>query len=123
MPIRFYMDHNVPKAVADGLIARGVDCLRAEEDGQERTADPDLLDRAGRLGRVTFTTDDDFLAEANRRQAAGEFFAGVVYCHQNAATIGKIVRDLELVAGAASADDFVNHAEWLPYPDPPPGRR
>ena len=119
MSIRFYMDHNVPKAIADGLIARGVDCLRAEEDGHDRTPDPELLDHAGSLSRVVFTTDDDFIAEANRRLAAGEWFTGVIYCHQQAATVGKLVRDLELVAGVLTYDDLAGAVERLPYPDSP----
>lgn len=35
---------------------------------------PDVLDRAGDIGRVVFT-NDDFLIEASRRQTTGEYFA------------------------------------------------
>ena len=38
----------------------------------DQAADPVLLDRALALGYVVFTQDVDFLAEAARRQRAGE---------------------------------------------------
>ena len=40
------------------------------EDGASELEDPDLLDRAGVLGRVLFTRDDDLLVEATQRQKA-----------------------------------------------------
>jgi hypothetical protein len=49
-----------------------------------------------------------------RKQARGEVFSGLLYGHQLAATIGKYVIDLELVCAVLSADDMVNHIEYLP---------
>jgi hypothetical protein len=40
--------------------------------------DPRLLDRAGELGRVLFSQDEDLLIEAARRQREGIHFAGVI---------------------------------------------
>jgi len=65
--LQLYMDHHVPRAITVGLRQRGVDVLTAFEDGAHELLDPDLLDRAGVLGRVLFTRDDDLLAEATRR--------------------------------------------------------
>lgn len=60
MTIALYMDHHVPRAITSGLRLRGVDVLTAYEDGTHELDDPILLDRAGELGRVLFTQDDDF---------------------------------------------------------------
>jgi len=65
--LQLYMDHHVPRAITVGLRQRGVDVLTAFEDGAHELLDPDLLDRAGALGRVLFIRDDDLLAEATRR--------------------------------------------------------
>ena len=65
MPIAFYMDHHVPRAVTMGLRVRGVDSLAAHEDGTSELDDAALLDRASELGRVLFTRDDDLLAEGH----------------------------------------------------------
>jgi predicted nuclease of predicted toxin-antitoxin system len=63
----FYFDENVPGAIVEGLRQRGIDVLTAQEDGFDETPDPLVLDRAGELGRVLFTRDDDFLREAAAR--------------------------------------------------------
>jgi hypothetical protein len=80
MPIAFYMDHHVPRAITLGLRLRGVVVvvLTAYEDGASELADVPLLDRAGELGRVLFTRDDDLLAEATQRQKSGIPFRGVI---------------------------------------------
>ena len=57
MSVRLYFDVHVPSAVADGLRLRGVDVLRAQEDGAAELEDPSLLDRAIELGRVFVTQD------------------------------------------------------------------
>ena len=46
MSVRLYFDVQVRRAVADGLRQRGVDVLRAQEDGAAELEDPELLDRA-----------------------------------------------------------------------------
>jgi hypothetical protein len=61
-----------------------------------------------------FTQDDDLLAEANRRQAEGMAFAGVIYAHQLRVTIGRCVEDLELIAKVASIKDIINQVVYLP---------
>jgi uncharacterized protein DUF5615 len=72
MPVRFYMDHHVPRAIILGLRLRKVDVLTAFEDGTSELEDPALLDRAGQLGRVLFTRDDDLLVEAAKGQREGQ---------------------------------------------------
>jgi predicted nuclease of predicted toxin-antitoxin system len=112
--VAIYMDEHVHRAITAGLRLRGVDVVTAQEDGRRRTDDDLLLDRAGELGRVLFSQDEDLLAEAKRRQEQGISFAGVVYGHQLRVTIGLCVRDLELLAKAGNPEDFANRVEYLP---------
>jgi Domain of unknown function (DUF5615) len=114
MSLPFYMDEHVHQAITKELRDRGIDVLTVQEDG--RSGFPDLvwLDRATELGRVMFSQDQDFLVEAQRRQAAGIYFAGVVFARQSRVSIGECVRDLELVAKASDLSDFVNWVQYLP---------
>jgi hypothetical protein len=113
--LALYMDHHVPSAVTAGLRLRGVDVLTAAEDGSALLDDEPLLDRAAALGRVLFSQDDDLLAIAHRRQQTAQEFAGLVYAHQLAISIGQAVRDLELLAKVLDPADMRNRVEYLPY--------
>lgn len=114
MSIALYMDENVPKSITDGLRRQGVDVLTAQEDRREGTPDPILLDRATELQRLIFSQDEDFLAEASRRQQQSVNFSGVVYAHQQNITIGDCIRDLEIIAKASDSEDFANRVQYLP---------
>jgi hypothetical protein len=114
MTLALYMNQHVPRAITLGLRLRGVDVLTAYEDGASQMSDPDLLDRAGKLGRVLFTQDDDLLAEAARRQRDGVPFEGVIYAHPLRVSIGTCVHDLELVAKIGEPKDLQNHVLFLP---------
>jgi hypothetical protein len=113
--IALYMDHHVPYAITSGLRLRDVDVLTAEEDGAATLEDDPLLDRATSLGRVLFSQDEDLLAIAHQRQQAAREFAGVVYAHQLAISIGQAIRDLELIAKVLEPEDMRNRIEYLPY--------
>ena len=113
MPIAFYLDQHVPRAITVGLRLRGVEVLTAYEDGTSELEDVRLLDRTGELERVLFTRDDDLLAEATKRQRAGIPFCGIVYAHQLRVSIGKCIQDLELLAKACDADEFLNRVLHL----------
>jgi hypothetical protein len=115
MPIPLYMDHHVPRAIPVGFRIRGVDVLTAYEDGASQMDDAVLLDRAGELGRVLFTMDDDLLVEAAWRQRNGIPFSGVIYAHQLRISIGACIRDLELIAKAGEPDDLSDSTLYLPF--------
>ena len=108
------MDEHIHKGITDGLRQRGVDVLTVQEDGRTGTPDPLVLDRATELQRIIFTQDQDFLAEANRRQVEGMSFAGVIYAHQRLVTIGNCIRDLEIIAKASDPEDLANCVQYLP---------
>ena len=97
MSVPLYFDVHVPSAIADGLRLRGVDVLRAQEDGTPELNDPLLLDR-----------------EANRRQREREHFAGIIFAHQLNVTIRDCVRDLEIVARVTGPDEWIGRVEYLP---------
>lgn len=59
MSVGFYMDEHVPSAITSALRHRGVDVLTVQEDGRDGAPDPQVLDRAGQLGRIVFTRDED----------------------------------------------------------------
>ena len=112
--VSFYMDVHVAIAITRGLRRRGVDVLTAQEDGAATFEDSLLLDRAGVLRRLLFTQDDDFLAEANRRQAEGIYFVGVLYLHQLDTVIGRCIDDLETITLASELGEYANKVRYLP---------
>ncbi|GBE34965.1 hypothetical protein BMS3Bbin06_01499 [bacterium BMS3Bbin06] len=114
MAIHLYMDHNVPRAITDGLRTREVDIITAFEDGASELDDPELLDRAYELRRVLFTRDYNLLQEATKRQRAGQFFNGLIYAHQLRVSIGTCIRDLEIIAKGGEPEDLVNSVQFLP---------
>ena len=114
MSVSLYMDVHVRAEITRGLRARGVDVRTAQEDGAHRLEDAALLDRAAALGRLIFSQDEDFLAEATGRQREGVPFAGVVYAHQLRVTLGQCIADLELIAKASDPADVADHVIYLP---------
>ena len=114
MSIRLYMDHNVPRAIVDGLRMRGVDVVTAYEDATSEFDDSEIMDRATESVRALFTRDYDLLQEAARRQRKGIHFSGVIYAHQLRVSIGICVRDLEIIANAGEPEDIENKVQFLP---------
>ena len=115
MAIGLYMDVHIPQAITDQLRRRGVDVLTAIEDGMRRRDDPLVLERATELGRLVFTYDKRFKKLAERWQAQGRSFAGLLFARQKRATIGKLVNDLEVVAKASEPSDWANMVGYLPF--------
>lgn len=114
MSLSLYMDLHVPGPITLGLRRRRVSVLRGQDDGMDGKGDAVLLDRALALGRVVFTLDQDFLAEATMRQRAGQAFAGVFFAHQNRSSIGRCIDDLELLAKVYDPPDMMNRVVYLP---------
>jgi predicted nuclease of predicted toxin-antitoxin system len=106
--IKFYLDEHVHPAVAAGLYRRGVDVLTTKEAGMLSATDVEHLALAANEGRVIFTQDDDFL----RLHARGQTHAGIVYARQQTA-VGYIVRGLMLIYQVLSAEEMINHIEFL----------
>jgi hypothetical protein len=115
MTIALYMDHHVKAAITDGLRGRGVEVVTCLDDGMEQADDGLILQRATELGRAVFTQDDDFLVLADEWLDSHRNFAGVIYAHQLAITVGQAIRDLELLAMVLEPEEMQNRIEFLPY--------
>lgn len=115
MPVSLYLDVHVDKAIHDQLRLRGVDVLRAQDDGTAEMTDEQLLQRATELGRVIFTQDIRFKAMAEEWQRQGKSFSGLAYGDQLGVTVGTYVKDLELIAKATDHLEWVNVVQHLPY--------
>lgn len=114
MPLSLYMDVNVQLDITIALQKRDLDIITAQEDGCRRLSDEKLLRRATQLKRVLFTQDADFLREATICQKSGTTFSGVIYAHQEHASIGQCVEDLELISKVLSLDEVINKILWIP---------
>lgn len=108
------MDEHIHRAITTGLRLRGVDVLTVQEDQRTGFPDPIILDRATELQRLLFTQDDDFLAEANRRQEQCVNFTGIIYAYQLSVSVGDCVRDLEIISQAGKLEEFANRVQYLP---------
>lgn len=112
--IRLYMDHHVPAPVTEGLRNREIDILTAYEDDAAEVEDDVLLVRSSELGRVLYSQDDDLLIIADEWLETGREFSGLIYAHQLNITIGRAVRDLELMARILDPQDMANRIEFIP---------
>jgi predicted nuclease of predicted toxin-antitoxin system len=108
------MDVHVPGPVTEGLRIRGIAVLTAQEDGQGRTADPELMDRATALGNALVSQDPDLLAEARMRQQTGQAFSGLIYVRQQTLSYGKFIADLELMGACLDSAEMQNQVQFLP---------
>jgi hypothetical protein len=108
------MDESVEGQMVRGLRRRGIGVRTVQEDGWGARLDPEVLDRAGELGRVAVSRDEDFLREAVRRQRSGETFVGVIYAHKQRVSLGRCIEDLELLAQAGFPADFSGRIYYLP---------
>src|SRR5688572_27269170 len=114
MSLAFVMDQHVPAAITAGLRRRGIDVRTALDVSADRVADPVLLETATTLDRVLFSQDEDLLAVAHEWQTQGRDFAGLVYAHQLHVSIGRVVRDLELMAALMEPAEMRNRVQFLP---------
>lgn len=114
MSLTFYLDENMPRAIAVGLRLRGIDVLTAQEDNRRRTNDSILLDRAGSLGRVMVSFDTDMLAIGVHRQRESIPFSGVIFAHSAQISVGDLLRELELIAKVGELEDMADTILYLP---------
>ncbi len=108
-PIRFFLDENVPVAVAAQLQRRGIYAVTVRDLGLLGDSDYNHLGRATRLGYVFCTNDADFVELAT----SGVSHAGIVFGQQHKLSIGDWVRFLELLASVIDADEMHNRIEFV----------
>src|SRR5262245_26981093 len=114
MPLRYYMDVDVPAAITAGLRRRGIDVLTSQEDGTRDADDERLLGRATQLQRILITQDEDFLRIAAAWQAAEWEFFGLVFAPQAVGGIGRYIDDLELIACCCEQSELMGMVRRLP---------
>ena len=107
--IRFHLDENCPRALADGLRRRGIDVTTTPEAGLLEATDEEQTAYALREGRVIFTQDEDFLAI----QASGIPHAGIAYCKKDTRSIGDMIRGLALIWEVYEPAEMVGKVEYV----------
>lgn len=107
--IRFYLDENVPVAVAVQLQRRGITAVTVRDLDLLGDSDPNHLRRASAAGYVFCTHDADFAELA----VAGERHAGIVFGQQHKHGIGDWVRFLALLCAVYEPEDMINRIEYL----------
>ena len=107
--IRFFLDENIPIAVAAQLNRRGIEAVTVRDLGVLGDSDQNHLQRASMLGYVLCTNDADFVNLA----AQGVEHAGIIFGQQHKHTIGDWVRNLELIHAILDPEDMRNHVEYL----------
>ena len=107
--IKFHLDENVPRAIADGLRRRGIDVTTTPEEGLISSSDRLQLEFALAQNRIIFTQDADFL----RLHQAGIKHAGIVFCSQNSRSIGEIIRGLVLIWELLEPEEMLEYVEYL----------
>lgn len=121
MPLKFYTDSHIPKAVTEQLRARGVDIIRCQDVGMADAEDAEHLVFAITENRAIVTGDDDFLTLAavlSRRPVhPGIFFIHrqLLQRRQIGAIVGELLFYAEAVeAGAATLEeDVYNHVIYV----------
>jgi predicted nuclease of predicted toxin-antitoxin system len=107
--IRFHLDENCSRAIAEGLRRLGIDVTTTPEAGLLHAMDRDHVAYSRRENRIIFTQDRDFL----RLHASGEPHLGIAYCQKNTRGIGEIVGGLVLIRELYEPEELVNRVEFL----------
>lgn len=107
--IRFHLDENVNKAIADGLRRRQIDVITTPESGLISASDVEQLTFARDQGRAIFTQDSDFL----RLHNAGLAHCGIIYCVKGSHSIGEILQGLILIWEVLEAEEIAGKVEFL----------
>ncbi|MEP7286930.1 MAG: DUF5615 family PIN-like protein [Chloroflexota bacterium] len=107
--VRFYLDENMPVAVATQLQQRGVEVVTVHSLGLLGDTDINHLARATEMKYVLCTHDADFLDLIS----TGINHAGIVFGQQEKHRIGDWVTGLELIHAVYTAEDMENNVEYL----------
>ena len=113
--IRLYFDaDSMERAVVNGLQARGVDVMTANEAGTTGWADSEQLAFAHTQSRVLFSFNaSDFCRIHGQVLAEGKTHSGMILAPQQRYSVGRRVRLLLKLLAAKTAEDMHNHIEFL----------
>ena len=107
--IRFHLDENCSKAIAEGLTRHGIDVTTTPQVGLLSAPDDHQATYCLAESRVLFTQDRDFL----RLHATGVKHAGIAFCAKDTKSIGEIVRHLVLCWEIYEPEEFAARVEYL----------
>ena len=109
MGVRYHLDEHIDPAVAAGLRARGIDVTTTNEAGLLGADDEEHLRFAIAEQRAIMTHDEDFLVFHTQKRP----HYGIVFCHNEARTIGQIVHSLVLIDACLTTDEMRDHVEFI----------
>jgi predicted nuclease of predicted toxin-antitoxin system len=109
MSVRYHLDEHIDPAVAVGLRGRGIDVTTTSDAGLLSADDEEHLRFAVSEKRAIMTHDEDFLVFHSQ----GRPHYGIVFCHQEARTIGQIVQSLVLIDACLTTDEMRDHVEFI----------
>ena len=107
--IRFHLDENCTKAIAQGLTRRGVDVTTTSKAGLTGAIDEQQVAYCRLERRVLFTQDQDFL----RLNAAGVEHAGIAFCTKDTKSVGEIIQRLVLIWEVYEPEEMVGRVEYF----------
>jgi len=107
--LRFYLDENMPVAVADQLRQRGITVVTVRDLALLGDSDENHLARSTAMGYVLCTYDYDYVQLA----ATGMNHAGIVLGQFRKHGVGDWVKGLILYHAIYAAQDMRNRVEYL----------
>ncbi len=113
--VRLYVDEDAGEnAVVEGLRARGVDLLTTIEAGQCGATDPEQLAFAVKQGRTIYTFNvGDFARLHQQYLSEGTDHFGIIVVPDQRCSIGAKVRRLAGFIRQVTAQEMINHMEYL----------
>src|SRR3954467_13030484 len=113
--LRLYMDEDsMEQELVQGLRARGLDAVTAQESGMIARTDADHLAFATGEGRVLCTFNvGDFWNLHVEALVGGRHHAGIILVPQQRYSVGEQLRRLLRLAAALSPAEMVDRAEFL----------
>lgn len=107
--IRFHLDENCARAIAEGLTRRGIDVTTTPEARLMGATDEQQAAYCLAERRVLFTQDTDFL----RLDAAGVEHLGIAFCAKDTKSIGEIIQWLVLIWEVYEPNEMIGRVEYL----------
>jgi hypothetical protein len=114
--LRFAADENSNNHILHGLRRRNpdLDVVRVQDVGLSGAADGDILDWAGREGRILLTHDlRTIVAEAERLLRSGEPVAGVLAVGRKIA-VSAAIEEILLMAECSLQAEWAGTVTYLP---------
>lgn len=107
--LRLHLDEHMARLIADGRRRRGVSVTTTPEAGLCAATDQQQLAYATGQGRAIVTSDVDFF----RLDAEGVAHAGLILHPARGGTARQLLRLLVVVCGRFTAEEMINHVEYL----------